>query len=184
MIREFLGSLFFFLFFSYRLDGGECVCVCVCVCMLVCYNLFQFPQHFYLLISDNFKAHHEFHFSSLRLLQPEIIRGMNYGLEVDIWSLGIMVIEMADGEPPLLSEPPLRALLLIVTNEPPTVKDASKWSPEMIDFISRCLNANPSKRGTAGELLRHPFLQLACERDDVRPLVENTKRKLLFGSKE
>lgn len=80
-------------------------------------------------------------------MAPELIRGQEYDYKVDIWSLGITAIEMAEGEPPLLNEPPLRALLLISINPSPTLKDPTgKWSMAFKHFLSRCMEIKPEKR--------------------------------------
>lgn len=49
-----------------------------------------------------------------------------YGPEVDIWSLGIMIIEMIDGEPPFFNEPPLQAMRRIRDMPPPKLKNFHK----------------------------------------------------------
>lgn len=111
-------------------------------------------------------------------MAPELIRGQEYDAKVDIWSLGITAIEMAEGEPPLLNEPPLRALLLITINNAPTLKDSARWSPAFKHFLSRCLDLKPEKRSSAEQLLMHPFLKSACSEEDMAAFASDKFKQL------
>eukprot|EP00163_Fabomonas_tropica_P012693 TRINITY_DN24037_c0_g1_i1.p1 TRINITY_DN24037_c0_g1~~TRINITY_DN24037_c0_g1_i1.p1 ORF type:complete len:465 (-),score=112.84 TRINITY_DN24037_c0_g1_i1:106-1500(-) len=107
-------------------------------------------------------------------MAPEVIRGFEYGTKVDIWSLGIACIEMAEGEPPLLDYHPLRALFLIATRGSPTLKEEDKWTAEFKDFLASCLHMESAERCDAGKALQHPFIAKACQPQDVIPLVVKT----------
>merc|ERR1712167_522402 len=95
-------------------------------------------------------------------MAPELIRGLQYDAKVDIWSMGITALEMADGEPPLIREAPLRALLLITIQGPPGLKSPNKWSAAFRHFLGRCFDLNPEKRASSEQLLMHPFIKGAC----------------------
>lgn len=97
-------------------------------------------------------------------MAPEVISRLPYGPEVDIWSLGIMVMEMVDSEPPFFNEPPLQAMRRIRDMPPPKLKNSHGVSPRLLGFLERMLVRDPSQRSSALELLEHPFLK-QCRSD-------------------
>ncbi|XP_023216313.1 serine/threonine-protein kinase PAK mbt-like isoform X2 [Centruroides sculpturatus] len=109
-------------------------------------------------------------------MAPEVISRQPYGPEVDIWSLGIMVIEMVDGEPPFFTEPPLEAMRRIRDLPPPKLKNTHKVTPRLQSFLEKMLIRNPSQRATADELLQHPFVHQAGTPSCLKSLMCNVPR--------
>ncbi|KAK5713722.1 Protein kinase [Elasticomyces elasticus] len=108
-------------------------------------------------------------------MAPEVVKQKEYGSKVDIWSLGIMAIEMIESEPPYLNEEPLKALYLIATNGTPRLKKPEKLSKELKAFLSVCLCVDVKSRATAEELGKHEFLQHGCSLASLSELLRFRK---------
>jgi len=102
---------------------------------------------------------------------PEVITGDSYGQKVDVWSVGVMAIEMVDGEPAYLDLPPLTALRLIIIDGIPPLTNPDKWSAEFKDYIDRCLQISSAARATSAELINHPFHKRACDKSELRSVI-------------
>lgn len=92
-------------------------------------------------------------------MAPEVVKQKEYDSKVDIWSLGIMAIELIENEPPYLNEEPLKALFLIATNGTPKLKHPEKLSIGLKQFLSNCLCVDVKSRSTAADLLQSDFLR-------------------------
>lgn len=107
-------------------------------------------------------------------MAPELIRGLDYDFKVDVWSLGITAIEMAEGEPPLIEEEPLRALLLITIQPSPTLQKPAQWSNAFNHFLKRCLMTRTEQRASTEQLLMHPFIKTTCSQAEFGAFAKKT----------
>ncbi|ELP90722.1 serine/threonine protein kinase 3/4, putative [Entamoeba invadens IP1] len=109
-------------------------------------------------------------------MAPEVIKGKDYGTNVDVWSLGIMCREMIEGVPPYIDDPPLRALFKISTKGIPPVTYGDYTEP-FLGFVEKCLTFDPNTRPSAEELSKDVFLNDPCTRDEFANFIEIVRKQ-------
>jgi protein-serine/threonine kinase len=94
-------------------------------------------------------------------MAPEVVtEGRLYDAKADIWSLGITLLEMAYGEPPMSGQPAARAVMLLGDKKMRAPKlEGDMWSKEMREFSLGCLNEEPSDRLPAEELSKMRWIR-------------------------
>uniref|UniRef100_A0A6Q2XDV5 Serine/threonine-protein kinase TAO3 n=1 Tax=Esox lucius TaxID=8010 RepID=A0A6Q2XDV5_ESOLU len=110
-------------------------------------------------------------------MAPEVILAMDEGQyegKVDIWSLGITCIELAERKPPLFNMNAMSALYHIAQNDSPTLQ-SNEWSDPFRSFVDYCLLKIPQDRPSSGELLRHDFVRRERPPRVLMELIQRTK---------
>ena len=99
-------------------------------------------------------------------MAPEILEGnIGYNEKIDIWAFGITALELAYGKAPYEKCTPMKTMIQILQNDPPTpeiYKDNSyKFSYSFHSMVRKCLTKSPEKRICAKKLLEHKFFKRA-----------------------
>jgi serine/threonine protein kinase len=104
-------------------------------------------------------------------MAPEVIAcdygPADYDHRCDIWSVGIVAIELAQGKPPLTDIPPLSALTKIPANPAPTLAKCSTnkhWSQNFHKFVTCALVKDVQKVPPPPhlQLSSSPFYTTSC----------------------
>uniref|UniRef100_A0AAX7SFW1 non-specific serine/threonine protein kinase n=1 Tax=Astatotilapia calliptera TaxID=8154 RepID=A0AAX7SFW1_ASTCA len=106
-------------------------------------------------------------------MAPEVILAMDEGQydgKVDVWSLGITCIELAERKPPLFNMNAMSALYHIAQNESPVLQ-----SDYFRNFVDSCLQKIAQDRPTSDVLLKHHFLCRERPMTVVMDLIARTK---------
>ena len=115
---------------------------------------------------------------SMFWMAPEISQGKAYNEKSDIWSFGIMVMEMFLGDPPYFTSGESNESIAyrLAQGDIPKV---DSMSSELQEFVERCLFVHPEDRPSAEELLNDKFLDYAIPLTDVAHSIEINQNKLV-----
>ncbi|KAM0017590.1 putative mitogen-activated protein kinase kinase STE-STE7 family [Helianthus debilis subsp. tardiflorus] len=92
-------------------------------------------------------------------INTDLNHGIYDGFAGDIWSFGVSILEFYLGRFPFAvgRQGDWASLMCAICMSKPPEAPATA-SPEFRDFVSRCLQRDPSRRWTAAKLLQHPFV--------------------------
>lgn len=110
-------------------------------------------------------------------MAPEVILAMDEGQydgKVDVWSLGITCIELAERKPPYFNMNAMSALYHIAQNEAPTLQ-APDWTDHFRSFVDFCLKKSPLDRPNSTKLLSHSFMTRIRSPNVLIDLIARTK---------
>ncbi|KAG3051209.1 Serine/threonine-protein kinase, partial [Phytophthora idaei] len=116
-------------------------------------------------------------------MAPELVQEKPYNYTVDLWSLGVILYELAVGKPPFYTDRIVSLIQMIVRDD---VEYPSTMSADFQSFLKGLLNKDPAQRLKWPKILDHPFIQETPEQLETRLQLERQVRTLprFFKEKE
>lgn len=91
-------------------------------------------------------------------MSPERCWAQDYSLASDIWSVGMVIYELATGKYPFADISTFPVLFEHLCEKPEPRLDSGKFPPELCDFVASCLTRDVAKRQDTHELCQHDFV--------------------------
>jgi len=104
-------------------------------------------------------------------ISPEMIRQEEHSYSTDIWSLGVLVLELYTTRPPLYDSG-IKCMLTVATEGlkqfiPDRACDDAK------SLLNKCFEMNPKDRPSSAELLEHPWLTVPGLSRGINKILES-----------
>jgi serine/threonine protein kinase len=109
-------------------------------------------------------------------IAPEVIKDAAYSPAVDVWGVGVICRELAEGAAPNADIPPVRVLDLIAASGLPPLLHPERFSADFLDFLGKCNAFLPDARASVSELLAHPFLARACPKAQIVAYIQRAQQ--------
>jgi len=109
-------------------------------------------------------------------IPPEMLKRQGHTYPADIWSLGVSLLELFLGHPPL-KESTVKCMFTAAT------KGLAHLIPVFVsqqarDFLTKCLVMEPEKRATVDDLIKHPWVT----RPKLDEGLNNILEQIFFGN--